>query len=104
MIDADKYELIFFVSKWGVNMGETWQVSTNNVDLVLCMYTVQCVSRVKLLSHKSKIGQIKMSQGKLQHYLAIKMSNRNVEEKFVVTLVPKVKGILERVACTFSGC
>ena len=46
-----------------------------------------------------------MSQGKLQHYLAIKMSNRNVEEKFVVTLVPKVKGILERVAyCTFLGC
>ena len=38
-------------------------------------------------------------------YLAIKMSNRNVEEKFVVTLVRKVKGILERVAyCTFLGC
>ena len=39
-----------------------------------------------LLSHNSKIGQIKMSQGKLQHYIPIKMSNRNLEGKFVVTL------------------
>ena len=32
------------------------------------------------------------------------VQQKYVEEKFVVTLVPRVKGILERVACTFSGC